>query len=424
MAGLKFPDGFLWGSATSAHQVEGNNRNNHWWAWEQEGGHILDGSVSGLACDHYAKYKEDIQLLKELGHQCYRFSLEWSRIEPARGKFDAREIEHYRDVLETLIDNQITPMVTLHHFTNPLWLQKMGGWENPEIIALFENYTIRIADELGDLIQFWNTINEPMVVALLGYLLGLHPPNKQDRAIYLKVAVNLLKSHAKSYHAIHRTIKGSRRPQVGIVKNLTAYEPFDPKSPLDITASAKYDEEFNWWFLNGISNGIVAPPFGNEEVLPYLKKTRDFIGINYYNRFLIKEGDPNPIPGPGEKNDMGWEIYPEGFYNLLIAVKKYQVPIYITENGISTTQDERRCRFLLQHLEAIHRAINQSVDVRGYLHWALMDNFEWQHGFKMRFGLVEVDYATLERKPRPSAYLFREINQANMITTQLQEKYL
>jgi len=151
---LIFPINFLWGSATAAHQVEGNNTNNNWWEWEQEGGHIADGSVSGIACDQYNRFKDDIQLMKELGHQCYRFSLEWSRIEPKNGYFDANAIDHYRDILTTLIENDITPMVTLHHFTNPIWLQKMGAWENPEIIDLFERYTIHVAEELGDLIPF------------------------------------------------------------------------------------------------------------------------------------------------------------------------------------------------------------------------------------------------------------------------------
>lgn len=220
---LIFPKNFLWGSATSAHQVEGNNSNNQWWSWELAGGHIADGTVSGLACDQYNRFKEDIQLMKELGHQCYRLSLEWSRIEPEQGKFSAKEIEHYRDVLATLVDNGITPMVTLHHFTNPIWLQKMGAWENSEIIDLFERFTIHVAEELGDLILFWNTINEPMIVAFLGYLVGEHPPNKRNMPLYLKAAVNLIKSHAKSYQAIHQTVKNVKRPQVGIVASLMAF---------------------------------------------------------------------------------------------------------------------------------------------------------------------------------------------------------
>jgi beta-glucosidase len=418
---LIFPKNFLWGSATSAHQVEGNNTKNHWWEWEQEGGHIADGSVSGLACDHYNKYKDDIQLLKDLGQQCYRFSIEWSRIEPENGKFDAKEIEHYRDVLSTLVDNEIVPMVTLHHFTNPIWLQKMGAWENPVIIDLFERYTVHIAEELGDLIPFWNTINEPMIVALVGYLIGVHPPNKRDMPTYAKVSVNLLKSHAKSYHAIHRMAKGANRPQVGIVKNLIAFEPFDPSSLKNVQEAKSRDTIFNWWFLEGLTTGKISSPLGNNEEYSSLKNATDFIGVNYYTRFLIKGGEQ--IPGPRVKNDMGWEVYPEGLYNLLQQIKKYSKPIYITENGICTIQDERRCKFLLQHLLAVHRAIQAGVDVRGYLHWSLMDNFEWAEGFAKRFGLVEINYETLTRSPRPSAHVYKEIIQKNKITKEMQKKY-
>ncbi|NVM28453.1 MAG: glycoside hydrolase family 1 protein [Candidatus Helarchaeota archaeon] len=421
---LIFPQGFLWGSATSSHQVEGNNKNNHWWAWEQEGGHIADGTVSGVACDQYNRYRDDILLMKELGQQCYRFSIEWSRIEPDNGKFDVKEVEHYRDVLSTLIDNDITPMVTLHHFTNPIWLQKMGSWENPEIIDLFERYTTHVAEQLGDLIPFWNTINEPMIVALIGYLIGIHPPHKRDLLTFAKVAINLLKSHGKSYHAIHKTVKGGKRPSVGIVKSLIAFESMDPNSKRDKLEAERMNQRFNWWFLNGISTGINGEPFGKNEEISFLKDSSDFIGVNYYTRNLIKDGTLNRTPGPLEKNDMGWEIYPEGLYNLLIKLKKYNKPVYITENGICTTQDERRSKFLLKHLEAIYRAIQQGIDIRGYLHWSFMDNFEWAEGFDKRFGLIEINYETLERKPRPSAHLYREIIQKNKITEEMQEKYL
>ncbi|MHA1299737.1 MAG: glycoside hydrolase family 1 protein [Candidatus Helarchaeota archaeon] len=428
---LEFPKDFIWGSATSAHQVEGNNKNNHWWVWEQEGGNIADGTISGIACDHYNRYIEDIKLIKEFGHQCYRFSIEWSRIEPEEGRFSSKEIEHYRNVLNTLIENQITPMVTLHHFTNPIWLQKIGAWENSEIIDLFERYTIRIAEELGDLIPYWNTINEPSIVSLLGYLMGIHPPNKKDMSSYLKVNINLLKSHGKAYHAIHKTVKSvnvpffnSNRPQVGIVKNLIKFEPFDPDSKADVKEAKFRAQTQNWWFLDGIGTGKISPPFGQNEEVKFLKNSADFIGVNYYTRFLVRaHAKPKVVSGQLEKNDLGWEIYPEGLYELLLNLKKYNKPIIITENGIGTTDDERRCKFILQHLKAIYRAIKQDVAVRGYLHWSTMDNFEWAEGFRLRFGLIEIDYKTLKRKPLPSAYLYRDIIKNNKISKEIQEKY-
>lgn len=421
---LAFPDGFLWGSATSAHQIEGNNQNNHWWVWEQEKGHIKENHVSGKACDQYNRYKSDIELLKELGHQCYRLSIEWSRVEPQEGKFDKNEIEHYRDMLNKLIDADITPMVTLHHFTNPIWLQKIGAWENSEVIDLFERYVIHVSEELGDIIPFWNTINEPMIVALIGYLIGIHPPNKQDYKAFKTVAINLLKSHAKAYKAIHETVKRNINPQVGIVKNLIAYEAFDSKSEIDVKEAKRHNQRFNWWFLDGIETGIIKPPFADNEAVDFLKETTDFIGVNYYTRSLIRNGNIDTEAGTRDRNDMGWEIYPEGLFNLLLQLKKYKKPIYITENGICTTKDERRCQFLLQHLRAVYQALQQGIDVKGYLHWSFIDNFEWAEGYTKRFGLVEIDFENFERKPRPSAYLYRDIIQNNYISQEMLDKYL
>jgi beta-glucosidase len=418
---LKFPKTFLWGAATSAHQVEGNNKNNHWWIWEQEGGHIADGSVSGIACDHYNRYKDDIALMKELELQCYRFSIEWSRIEPVNGKFSGKAIEHYRDVLGTLRDAGITPMVTLHHFTNPIWLQKQGSWENPEVINLFARYATHVAEQLGDLILFWNTINEPMIVALIGYMIGIHPPNKRNMRAFGMVALNMLKSHAAAYQAIHHSSKNS---EVGIVKNLIAFEPHNPQSKDDVEKSNARHAMFNWWFLDAIATGKIGPPFGQDEDYTGLKGSSDFIGMNYYTRELIDPKIDGPVRGTLEKNDMGWEIYPEGLYNSLIAVKKYNTPIYITENGICTTQDHRRCKFLLQHLQAVHRALKEGVDVRAYLHWSFMDNFEWAEGFEKRFGLVAIDYTNLVRTPRPSAYLYSKIIEKNIVTTAMQQEHL
>jgi beta-glucosidase len=428
---LEFPRDFMWGSATSSHQVEGNNKNNNWWIWEQESGNILDGSISGKACDQYNKYKEDIRLMKKLGHQCYRFSLEWSRIEPERDKFDTKEINHYRDILNELIDNEIIPVVTLHHFTNPIWLQNMGAWENSEIINLFERYVTHVADELGELIPYWDTINEPMIFALLSYLFGIYPPNKRDRLIFSKVAFNLLKSHGRAYHAIHRSVKSVSipfvkidRPQVGIAKNLIAYEPVDPHSEADKKETIYRAYTSNWWFLDAINTGIIGLPFGDNEYIDYLKNSLDYIAINYYMRGpTSKSVTAEEKSGSLEKTDMGWEIYPRGLYYLLMELEKYKKPIIITENGIATTQDEQRCKYLLQHLREVHRAIQQGSDIRGYLHWSTIDNFEFAEGFTKRFGLIEVNFDTLERKPRPSAYLYQEIIQKNKITTQMQEKY-
>ncbi|MFB0563469.1 MAG: glycoside hydrolase family 1 protein [Candidatus Lokiarchaeia archaeon] len=434
---IVFPSGFLWGAATSAHQVEGNNTNNHWWAWEQEGGHIHDGSVSGRASDQYNLYEKDFELAKELGHNVHRFSIEWSRIEPKEGKWSEKEIEHYRNVIQALLDRNIIPMVTLHHFTNPIWLQDKGGWLNPESVDLFERYTRVVVETMGDLITFYNTINEPMIVAVNEYLFGIWPPCKRELPEYLTVGKHLLMAHGKSYRAIHETVKDKGfkiKPKAGIVKQIPFFAPLDTNSEEDAQQAKLMDDNFNRWYLDGIHTGILAQPFGKGEELEYLKDSWDFIGVNWYTRILATplpetETEEQPtlsmnIPEGAETTDMGWEVYPEGFYHSLMSVKKYKKPVYVTENGIATLNDEQRCRYIIRHLYQLHRAMEDDLDIKGYMYWSLIDNFEWAEGFAKRFGIIEVNYDTMERKPRPSAFLYQDIIKNNKITTHQLQKYL
>ncbi|MFB0561083.1 MAG: glycoside hydrolase family 1 protein [Candidatus Lokiarchaeia archaeon] len=429
---IVFPPGFLWGAATSAHQIEGNNTNNHWWAWEQEGGHITDGSVSVRALDHYNLYENDFELAKELGHNAHRFSIEWSRIESKEGKWSEKEIEHYRKVIQALLDRDITPMVDLHHFTHPIWLEDKGGWLNPESVDLFERYTRVVVEALGDLIPFYCTICEPMMVALMGYLTGMHAPGKRDYSDYITVGKHMLKAHGKCYHAIHETVKDTgfkTKPRVGIVKHLFYYEPLDPNSEGDVEEARKRDELQNRFFLDGIHTGVVSEPFGKGEELDYLKDSWDFIGFNYYLRALTTSHVDDKVrelirSRMGETSSIGWEIYPEGFYHNLVSVKKFKKPVYVTENGIAARNDEQRCRFILQHLYQLHRAINDGLDIRGYMYWTLIDDFEFDYGYTAKFGLVEANLDTLERIPRPSAYLYRDIIKGNRVTKQQFQKYL
>ncbi|MGQ9722689.1 MAG: glycoside hydrolase family 1 protein [Candidatus Jordarchaeum sp.] len=429
---IEFPKGFLWGAATSAHQVEGNNTNNQWWAWEQEGGHINDGSISGRACDHYNLYEKDFDLIKQLGHNTHRFSIEWSRIEPKEGKWSKKEIDHYRQVIQALNDRDITPMVTLHHFTDPIWLAEKGGWLNPKVVELFERYTRKVVESLGDLIPFYNTINEPVWVAYASYGLGVHPPCHNDMNEFYTAGKHFLMAHGKCYRAIHETVKDMGfkiKPQVGIVKQMMYYDPVDPNVKEDVEEAERMDELTNRWFLEGIHTGIIRKPFGKGEELEYLKDSWDIIGVNYYTRSQISPrlNDPKVLElmlsRRGESTDM-YEVYPEGFYKQLMSVKKYGKPVYVTENGIATKDDKQRCRYILIHLREVHKAIRDGLDLRGFMYWSLMDNFEWSLGYSMRFGLIEIDYETLERKPRPSAYLYRDIIKSNKITAQQFEKYL
>lgn len=419
-----FPEGFLWGAATSSHQVEGNNVNNDWWDWEQLPGKIAHGDKSGDACDQYNRYRQDFAMARDLGHNAHRLSLEWSRIEPAGGRFDRGAIEHYRDVLGTLKSFGMATMVTLHHFTNPRWLAAKGGWARPEVVGLFERYSRHVAEQLGDLVDLWVTINEPMVYATHGFLFGLWPPEKKSIVLAFRVAKNLAKAHSCAYHAIHEVLGArGRRPMVGIAKNMMVFDPKNPASRLDRMVAEKLDRVFNWSFLDGLATGVMAFPVVLRETDPKVAKTQDFIGVNYYSRTLAAFCLRKPqmlfmdvsVKEDAEKNSLGWEVYPEGIYRILMSVKEYGLPVYITENGIATTDDRQRERFIVAHLREVARAIADGADVRGYFHWSLIDNFEWKEGFTPRFGLVAVDYKTQARTIRPSARLYSEVIRTGLL---------
>ncbi|MCR4401343.1 MAG: glycoside hydrolase family 1 protein [Firmicutes bacterium] len=416
--GKLFPKGFLWGAATSSHQVEGNNVNNDWWDWEQLPGKVARGDKSGDACDHYNRYKRDFEIARDLGHNAHRLSLEWSRIEPDEGRFDRGAIEHYREVLGTLRSFGMATMVTLHHFTNPRWLAAKGGWALAEVVDLFERYSRHVAEQLGELVDFWITVNEPMVYATHGYLLGWWPPEKRSIVLAFRVAKNLARAHGRAYHAIHDVLGArGRTPAVGIAKNMMIFDPKNPGNKLDGVVARKLDRIFNTSFLDALTTGVMDFPLVTRESDRGIAGTQDFIGVNYYSRTLASFSFCKPrtlfmdmsVKEDAEKNSLGWEIYPEGLYRILMRVKGYGLPVYITENGICTDDDRQRERFILLHLREAARAIADGVDVCGYFHWSLMDNFEWKEGFTPRFGLVGVDYKTQKRTIRPSARLYSEV---------------
>ncbi|MBS7288469.1 MAG: glycoside hydrolase family 1 protein [Candidatus Freyarchaeota archaeon] len=427
---LVFPDGFLWGCAVSAHQVEGENMNNQWWQWEHQG-KILDGSVSGRACDHYNRYEEDFDIAASLKLNVFRTSIEWSRIEPKPGKVDMKEVEHYRDVIFALRRRGIKPMITLHHFTNPVWFEEQGGWLNPKSPEVFESFVRKVVEHLGDIIPFYNTINEPMIVATMGYLFGVFPPGERSLEKCLSAARSLALAHGRAYVVIHEVCKelGYPRPQVALVKQVPFFEPRDPSSKEDVEEARRCDWFFNGCFLEAINTGMFQPPLGDGEEIDYLKSSWDFIGVNYYSRTLCTpQGEVFPLPFTGapegaELSDYGWEVYPSGLREVLLSLRKYGKPLVVTENGIATRNDEQRCRYIVRHLKAVHEAISGGADVKGYIYWSLIDNFEWTLGYLMKFGLVEVDFETMERKPRPSASLYREIVEANALLPSHLERY-
>lgn len=391
---FKFPKGFFWGSATSAHQVEGDNHND-WTEWEKTNAERLskesggkyppENYISGRSCDHYNRFREDFDIAKSLGHNAHRFSIEWSRIEPEEGKFNEKEIAHYREVIKALRDRGLEPFVTLWHWTIPLWMRDKGGVESREFPEYFARFSEKMAGNFPE-VKFWMTLNEPTSVIFNSYLRGVWPPQKKSISASLRVYKILAKAHRETYHAIH-TVKSDA--QVGFGNIMIYLEPYS-RNPLDILA-AKFR---NYW--------------SNEYFLKLTGDTHDFYALQYY--FHFKMAFFQKIKNQNKwMSDMGWEIYPKGIYHLLKRLGKYKKPIYISENGVADAKDIHREKFIKEHLEWVSKAMQEGVDVRGYLYWSLLDNFEWDKGFWPRFGLVEIDYKTLERKIRPSAWKYKEI---------------
>ena len=426
---LYFPKNFAWGTATAAHQVEGNNSNNNWYKWEHavdESGkpRIHNGQKSGLAADHWNRYREDIRLMKDLGTDHYRFSVEWSRIEPEMGAFNQEAIQHYRDLCIALIDSGITPVVTLHHFSHPIWFEEVGSFEKSENIIHFIKFSETMFKALHDLVPVWCTINEPSVYVSQGYFNGVFPPGEKNPVLAGTVLENMLKAHTMVYRHLKK-LPGGESASIGIVKNIFQFDPLR-----------------RWHILDWYFSGVLGDIFTNEP-LEYLKTgdasfylpgminkklyndqtpgTLDFIGLNYYSRYHVK-GQLNPaepfvfeIRDEDTQTDMPYPIYPEGFYRALKTISTLGVPIYVTENGVADQSDTLRPVFIERYVYAMHQAIKDGIDVRGYFYWTLFDNFEWAEGYDMKFGLYEVDFSTQERRIRPGSAPFLKFVQNPLV---------
>jgi beta-glucosidase len=394
-----FPKEFLWGAATSAHQVEGNNTRNDWWQWEHDSG--LE-ERSGDACRHYSLYKDDFASANSLGHNAHRFSLEWSRIEPEEGNFSQEALAHYREVIEELISQKLQPIVTLHHFTNPSWFSAKGGWLRRRNIFYFSRYVEKVVSAFGDKVKFWVTINEPLVYVYHSYVTGNWPPQGRSYLQAMRVASNLSAAHIRAYRLIHQfySREGLLSPMVSIAHHMQYFMPCSGDLKDKLGAYIR-DRLFNRVFLDKI----------------YRAGTLDFIGLNYYTRQIVRVKkwalqsllSDNYVDPACQKNSLSWDIYPQGLFNLLQSLRKYSLPVIILENGICTLDDGQRWDFIRGHLEMINSAISSGVDIRGYIYWSLIDNYEWDKGFSPRFGLVEVDYSTQKRTVRESALKFERV---------------
>ena len=429
---LRFPNGFLWGSATAAHQVEGGNTNNDWHAWEVAG-NVHGRQAAGKACDWWNIAESDLKIASSMGQNTHRMSVEWSRIEPREGVWDDAAIDRYRAILRCMRDHGLEPMITLHHFTTPLWLVHRAGWENPAIIPFFERFAEKMARTLGEFCNLWITLNEPFVYAVLGWLGGrprsetqpqsTFPPGKHDLLLTFRVIENLMFGHAAAYRALHRELP---RAQVGIGHNMPYIVPLHPKSLLDRIATIQPRRLLTWGGLECTEHGRLPRLIGRRYIKE-LDNTTDFIGVQYYQRLTMAFDFRSPgtlfsqhtLTRDAQVSDLGHsEIYPEGLYQLLRQVSRYGKAIYITENGVADANDLHRPAFLINHLTQVWNAIRDGVPVKGYYHWSLTDNFEWAEGWNLRFGLIEVDPVTQERKMRTSGKLYSAICTANSIHTE------
>lgn len=427
-----FPKGFRWGTATSSHQVEGNLTNNDWWLAEQHGGYVFQNQTAGQACDWWNHAEGDFDRMAEMGQNAHRLSIEWSRVEPKPGVWDDHALARYREMLVGLRHRGIEPMVTLHHFTNPLWMVEQGGWENEQVVGWFERYVRRVLAVLGDQTHLWCTINEPNVMISQAYGTGRWPPGKIDFGAAMQVTLNLVRAHAAAYHAIHELVPGA---QVGIAAHIMKWQPGRAWLPFDIIMTNLIAHVFHDLVLEMVTRGIMRVPGRRPLLVPEAAQTLDWLGVNYYQRYRIRFNPrssktffvdmitkPGVFKGPG-----GWgEIHPEGIFDTLTMMwRRYRLPIFITENGIPDETDQYRPSFIVTHLEHLWQALKTGIPVMGYYFWSLLDNFEWTEGYdpRFRFGLIGVDFETQARSVRTSGKLYSEICHSGGLTPEAVSRY-
>ena len=384
------------------------------------------GTEAGLACDWWRIAEDDFDLMATMGHTTHRLSVEWSRIEPEDGVFDARAVARYRELLKGLRQRGIEPMVTLFHFTTPLWLTRQGGWCSRASVVRFRRYARHAVEQFGDLVKLWCPVNEPNVYASLGYLFGEHAPGTRSLPLCFRVLGHLLRAHGAAYRIIH-ALDGSAK--VGLAKSMQVFDPLDAASRASVQVARLLDRLVNGLSLQAVGDGRLGFPVGlGLGVHGPLVDSTDLFGVNYYNRRRVglHGGRGGRLPmlhtTPGaEVSDSGrngtyGEVYPAGLYRVLKRVAALGKPVYVTENGLPDADDSKRPRFIPTYLSQVQRAITEGVDVRGYYHWSFIDNFEWSEGWSLRFGLVALNPSTQARNPRPSAHVYSEIINANAVS--------
>ena len=404
------------GVATAATQIEGGHADTNWHRWAAGVGHIKDGSTPARAADHWNRVGDDVALLAELGIRHYRMGLEWARIEPAEGVFDEGAIAHYRDELTALKAAGITPLVTLHHFNNPGWLEERGGWVRHSTIDAFLAYVRRVVAALADLTTDWITINEPNVYATQGYVFGDWPPGHRNIAEAMVVMSHLAQAHIRAYAVMHAI-----QPEavVGVAHHLRPFDPAHPRNPLERASARAYSYLFQDALMEAMSYGRFRPPLRGA---PGVVSGRyyDVTGINYYTRNWVTGVMQGTRPG-APLNDLGWELYPEGLTRVITSVRRrYPGPIWITENGTADATDAFRSRFLYDHLAAVQRA----GGVDRFYHWCFTDNWEWIEGEVPRFGLVHLDYETQVRTVKDSGRFYADLIAHGGVTDEAYQRWV
>ncbi|NNG67006.1 GH1 family beta-glucosidase [Caldanaerobacter subterraneus] len=438
---VKFPKDFTWGVATSSYQIEGavnedGRTPSIWDTFSKTEGKTYQGHTGDVACDHYHRYKEDVEIMKEIGVKAYRFSIAWPRIFPEEGKYNPKGMDFYKRLVDELLKRDIMPVATIYHWDLPQWAyEKNGGWLNRESVKWYVEYASKLFEELGDVIPLWITHNEPWCSSILSYGIGEHAPGHKDWREALIAAHHILLSHGEAVKVFRdMNLKGA---QIGITLNLTPAYPASEKE--EDKLAVQYADGFaNRWFLDPIFKGnypedmmelyskiIGEFDFIREGDLETISVPIDFLGVNYYTRSIVKYNKDSMlkaenVPGPGKKTEMGWEISPESLYDLLKRLdREYtKLPMYITENGVAfkdeVTEDGRvhdyeRIEYIKEHLKAIARFIEEGGNLKGYFVWSLLDNFEWAHGYSKRFGIVYVDYETQKRILKDSAFWYKGV---------------
>lgn len=428
-----FPDGFLFGAATAAYQIEGHRfgsaGSSHWDTFAATPGNVIGADNGSVACDHYHQYETDLDLLKNAGLDAYRFSTSWARVMPDGKTVNPQGLDFYDRLTDAILDRGLRPFQTLYHWDLPSALADTGGWTNRETVLRFGDYVDAITDKIGSRMTAIATINEPWCVSYLSHFLGHHAPGLRDIRATARAMHHINLAHGEAM----TRLRAKDMRNCGIVLNFEYANPADD-SPATATATDLQDAIYNRWFIQGISKGtypkIVTDGFGQhmpagwQDDMAQISQSIDFLGVNYYTRSNIAHDATAPWPhiqsiaGALDKTRMGWEIYPDGMHHVLTRIARDYVgdlPIYVTENGTACADqlkngaidDPDRIAFISDHVVATKRAIQDGVNVKGFFYWSLMDNFEWAFGYEKRFGLVHVDFETLKRTPKTSYHALK-----------------